>query len=356
MVLSSQPDSSDVIYLTPGLEGSAFDALLGVPSVIDTGTLSSVTSKSRAAHQRLTVTLTGTAAPRQLVVDTTRNSTAIVDRNVGGNAWLISQPLKSVPIPWLGVDPAEDDTWASGDTFTLETLPQIFVARSTPTISGLQHAYIKNVSIAGPGQTVIENTHVVESIVDDYLTLDPGAAVSNIFNSESTKVVWAHGAVAAFNIPVWKGGILRQTFLSSINMGLEAGVVLSGAGAFANNNQINDVYIDSGAALVLTGACTSNTYPGQASPFVWGTGTLSINAPGSLLVNANSAVPTLLVSHVQMDGLTTGCSIANTTTPTWHCGILIDGPHIDAVVGVVGFGGTAINPAGASIGTLSGPF
>jgi hypothetical protein len=350
--------AGDVFYFTPATENGATPILLGTMSPICSGALAGVIPKSRGSHQLLTATLCSGTIQDAVVVNATTNSRARVFAAVGGGAWALSQPLAPIAVPWNGSDPHEDDTWSNGQLYTVYAIPAVLVARVTSATADLNTnsvAYIEDIDLVGPSASsvvLLENIALLESTADRYVQLMSVGAVPESFaiNSVSNLAITGAASPANFSEPAWKGGIIRQSFSSAFSITLEGGVILSGAGAIDFNGQVNDVDIESGATLYMRGEGFAGTYPGQAHAFVWGAGTMDVDAPASLFVNSASATTSMLVSTLQLNGLSTACSASNTSSPTMTCALPVTAASLDA------HGGALFSPTGASITTTTSPF
>jgi hypothetical protein len=336
------------------------------------GTLAGVVPKNRNTPQDLEADLCTGAAPDLFVVNTTKGSVAFVNANVSGSLWSLTQPLPPFTLPWNGIDPAEDDTWANGDSYSIESFPMVYLASFAPIApeySGVVAAggYVQHLNLAPSsvnGTTVVGNASggvgstvfLVEGTANRILTLNSFSAGLN-FDAQQPVFTETHQSFD--NTPGWKGGILRQPFQSGVTMFLEAGAIVSGTAPLLNfAGDLNDVDIEIGAIVEQTGYTLGFAYTGNAAPYVWGAGTLSVQSTGSYFIVAATATPTMLLApgNIQLDGLATGCSQSFAAPSVINCGIPITAAAIDAPFGVAGFGGVAHNPTGATINTLSSNF
>jgi len=367
----SSDTTDDVCYFAPALEAGDL-VLQGAPTTVCSGTLSGKVPKSRTAPGQLfEFTLCAGLQPYDFVLNTSNGSAAYTFKNVSGNTWSISQPLLTYTVPWNGVDVAEDDTWANGNSYVVERFPSVnlafvqsYMAHSTTAPNPIHSSYVYHLNplqISGQRNTLFASsttvTFFVESKVDAYLDLGLYAAGLNSVASGSIESQSVTGNAASG--AGWKAGIVQQDISTSVSSTFEADAIVTGtAGLWDFDAQINGVYIDTGEFLVLTGNSIGFPYPGLAAPFVWGPGVFSVDPPGTYLINEATAAPTLLLSagNLQLNGLSTGCSATNAKPAVWNCGITLSGANIDAAVGAAGFGGAAIDPIGAAITTLSSPF
>lgn len=114
---------ADPFVVTP--KGSGSLVIQGTMSSAWTGTVASLTAKSRAGNQLLKIASVTGMAPYQLVFNSTRNAYAIV-YTVGGGFALMSQSLGPAAPPGT-LTGSELDTWANGDAIVGETLPSVDV-------------------------------------------------------------------------------------------------------------------------------------------------------------------------------------------------------------------------------------
>jgi hypothetical protein len=120
--LSSQTAGVDPIFFTPRISGGGQAILLGTLAVKTANFVGgAVTAKNQAAGTRLAVAgFPGGTAAGDYVLNTTRNSYAPVD--VGGVTPIFAQPVPAAVVTTVG-NPAlsEDNTWATGDSYTIFT-------------------------------------------------------------------------------------------------------------------------------------------------------------------------------------------------------------------------------------------
>jgi hypothetical protein len=361
VTLLSNLQASDSVVWEPQLELASTALILGTATQVCTGTLAGVVAKNRSSGQLLSATLCAGAAADEWLCNTTRASCAWTYKSLGANAWSLSQPMPKQTIPWSGTDPFEDDTWANGDAYALSTLTTAPIVRLSASMadianSAINGAYLQRVavvpSVGSAAFRLGAAANLEESSIARYLSLssvisgNPNSAI----NVDAALPVEPDSAQFQFNQLAWKAGILRQAFFTGLSTTLEGGVLLGGQGASDVNAQLNDVYIDTGATLFIGGGSVANHYPGQSTAFIWGPGTVSVTPPGSLFVSVGGATPVLLATHVQIDGLTTACSAANSGSPGLTCGITVSGTNVDS------HGGVLFNPLGASIYNTSSPF
>lgn len=360
--ISDTTDTSDVCYFAPAVENAANFIQRGVPTTVCSGTLANRTAKAHPA-QLLQFNLCAGAAVDLYVLNTTRGSGAWIDANVAGTTWKLSQPLPTFSIPWNGVDPPEDDTWTNGDSYVVQSFPGAFLPVQAGTLNDasgataagvyIQHLRNKTTGAASRMTGFGSSTPVflVESRIDRLINLE---GTWEGLNSDATNSVTMSHANAFFgDVAGWKAGIIRQGVASGVSMFLEAGTIVTGSpGTDLNvfNGQLNDVFIDTGVNINLTGANTANTYTGNSDPFIWGPGGVDALAPANLFINANTAAPTLLMGSIGMDALSTACTQTNAAPSVVNCGVTISAANIDANSGFM------VNPAGISISTLSSPF
>jgi hypothetical protein len=127
--LSSQPASTDQIFLDVQLVNATFFAIIGTLTAVG-GTFSAgtVSAKVRSTtDQRLRVaSMPGGASAGMLVHNVTNDSWATIDAMSGSTA-IMNQPYLSSNFSTIGQDwgDTEDDGWATGNTLQLYTLPNL---------------------------------------------------------------------------------------------------------------------------------------------------------------------------------------------------------------------------------------
>jgi hypothetical protein len=361
--MSSQADNTDPVYFYPAAErGSTIQIFgpLGAAQQIATGVLSNVTAKNRATPQLL-LAQSGATAIHQLVVNTTHASRAWTYLLSSGSIYKMTQPEAPITVP--GGCGAEVDTWTNGDSVTVYAPVQVNISSTNYIQNDFNggfnnnQIYLYNISVNDFGASGI-NSQLTGSIASESLVVR-GFGVGGPFDAVTTSNCNSFfvNAVNAFstrggNISFSAGALLGVSTLS--NVALSGDVISAGTSSLSGTirggaSSSTGVYIESAKILSLTGSVSG------VSTIWWGPGTLNVSGSGRLQYTANAAT-NLLVTTLQLNGVSTGHSIntaANVDTPCG--GISLTAANLDTAVSATcattGFGGLAFNPGGASITT-----
>ena len=366
-------DTIESIIFEPVLNKNALVNFVGVPALVATVTIAAFAAKSAAGPA--TCQLGAQAAQGLLLVNASRGGSVAWVDSVSGPTQTITQPFAPsvTPVPpaawWEGGGdslPAQDNTWANGDTVEVYRLPQVKIARLAPTTVGqwnptedgillmMGRIWVPDLAGTGPsseGFQCSSTVRVTESRVDPYFQSlgDPNNGVAEqIFNS------WLPGC-GAFRFTGIYGG--------AINSNLNYIVTLHGAGVFADAILHGNVFAGTGGEGSAVGGTTFGTvcltgtlfveggpvsvqvgnYPSDGASF-YGTYVINVSnafAPGSLYY-VNTAVATFLgTPTLLMNGHTTAQGI-NRATGQFFFGVTLSPANLDAAT-PTGFGGIALS-------------
>ncbi len=289
-VLSSMLSSDAPITIGGTLQSGAYFAIVGTPTTVSTLTLSSVVAKNRSTPQLLNATLNGSAAVGQWIANTTHPSGAFAYRSLGANAFAITQPLTRLTIPFGGI-PTEVNTWANGDSVTLQTFPDVVIASIAITSASpnTSIAYLQNVNvnrvagatfnIGGTSAHIYEESSIGASLSNN----DPAFAPYDVINCDlygpfiNIAQYQGGGSFSLF------GGDIRNAATTCINCNPDLDFIL-GSTAYGTWTALETTYIDSGKALQVGPGDQSllgNSVAGGAG-IVWGPGQVQIVGTGRL--------------------------------------------------------------------------
>ena len=180
--LTAQPANNDPVFLAAKLSGGGQSVLVGTPIVAASSfTAGTVTQPSRTAggHILTIASMPGGAAAADLVFNSTRGSYAFID-SMSGSTASIQQPYKSAALttPASGNNPVTDDTWATGDTLVVYSLPTINLKQWRPVggdFSSISQSvgWVQMVEIVDPsgtGNSVY--VHAADGVATNVLSLD----------------------------------------------------------------------------------------------------------------------------------------------------------------------------------------
>jgi hypothetical protein len=381
--LSSHADNTDPVTASPALSNGSnllIEGILGPAQQVASGVLSAVNAKNRTTGHLLQATLPAGAGAGQLVVNTTHASRAWVYANAGGASWYLSQPLAPAAssAPSAVETPAEVDAWANGDAVILYAPVNVDVAQASATVdpngsntAGVVELYQLTVfDPAGPNRydpfAFTSRVRVVESAVQRVSegTALAGATVAPSFLNDNVEADIASdvGSAPRASLSVTGGQINSPAFGAYVSMrgaDLDADVIL-GASTRADliGGTYGEAFLDHGVVVsVLDGAlsCTSDS-GAYGPPVLWGPGTVDVAGTASMAypAGAGRAQSTFVGGlALQLNSTTTACSGTPATSGNWRCGIALTAANLDLAAASGGFGGTAVQPGGATI--TSGP-
>lgn len=365
--MSSHTNNNDPVVINwyaTGANNAIIQATAG--TVVVSGTLSSVTPKSRAAgsNTSLIATLPAGAAVNQLVVNTTRgNSRAWIKKSLGSNSFELSQPFSPQTIPTTTA-PTYVDTWANTDSIQCITPLQVNLVKASYFSSTLDAGFDNNLYIYN--LTVFDPV----SISNDWIYVSPSVTgIECVFQRALTVPTMEFQGTAFFSNCGFAGGISWQA--STINL---VGGYLASFGAFIGGQGTidGDFAIETSTefrgggtwfiGLMYMGANTTfrSVYIDFSSQYyathvVYGrTGALMV-----LLGNAYAYMSTgtftagwtapSLVAGVTMNNGTTANSVITGSPDVLNGGITTSVANLDATAGASGFGGKAFVFGGATV-------
>ena len=335
-LLSAQTAGVDSIFRTSQLANGAQDILIGTPLIV-AGSGSpfvggAVTAKVRGGPGTLlqVATMPATAAAKQLVFNSTRNSYAFID-SMSGSTATMTQPIPASVINTVGIPSlSEDNTWATGDTLNTYTLPLANVKSWNPTSGDLGSAAVTSASVgwmqwvnvpdtsgAGTsnyplisnGQPNIMSSCLVSGRLSTASNVERGPAGAIVIGTDVTGLVQAMSGVTEVY-----GGIIRTTgsgFFGPLTF-LDGDTIILGTWSTYGTINAGSVY-GTGTAEVRAGQSWVQNISGSA---IWGSMNFTLT-PGALYQNVNGTtfVNTFLVSGQ----ITFNLSVGTGYTPT-NCG------------------------------------
>ena len=350
--LNSQPAGSDPIFFEPRLTGGGQAILTATTALFQAGTFTELTAKVRGAGgagSLLKVTTSGAGvATNMLMVNTTRNSQALVD-SVAGQLATMQQPqtLASLGSTAVVPNPVEDDTWANGDNYSLYTLLSLNLKRWRPVggdeTAGSQPCggWVFTASIADPSGTgasvylhgCTSTCNVLVNCVVNgrtHATSEAGRGDANyVIGCSHVGAYISYGGVTQ----VFGGGFAAGYSCFTGYPGIDNDAVIHNSlNQDAGTNYLGKVFCDG----------TINVFGGQlqANSFLWGS--YSINVfPGASFLNQSGStfvLRALLTSGtVKLNSVATGYSFT-AATGLWGTGTALTPAAIDAAPGNSLFG------------------
>jgi hypothetical protein len=379
--LSGETGNTDVdtFYPSPILENQASLFLTGTPTTVATGTLGTVVSKvistSPVLLQAVLTPSSGSVAVGEFLVNTTHAGNAWIYTNVSGSNYSLSQPLPAASteaigtgIPF-GTTGSEQNSFTAGDSYTIETFPEVNIASINPTIESWNAAnfgggvYVSNLQIIGPGHGNSPPLVIGASVLLGEVSITgrlptgnastiggPQGNSTNFGYSQEFYNVWsgAAGGEWPMGFPVSAtannsasffvaggvftgGGMFR---LGNVNFQQDS-ILGSAAHAafFINQGTIGSLYVDTGEALALNVGAVSLTST------LWGPGGMTVNQNARLSYpsGAGAAVANILIQGAITVAGTKGCAVIPTDAGNvGPCNETFSATNLDAVLGATG--------------------
>lgn len=388
--LSSQPDATDPVFLTPMMAQGGKLFVEGTPLQITTGSISAVTAGApsvlTAADPRWHINLGGAAtghlATRGLkIVNTTRGSScAIILEVISGTTVAVTCPMVAnapTGTTLASATPAQVLTWAPGDTWVLYQLPSVYIAQFEPvtnigdsnfdgTFCNASNLYVPDPAIPGTfGESVIrlgKGVEWIESQIDQYVVY---ALTDNLAFSQGANTAFSGGGV--FTDCVVMGGAIGDptgglSSFSGILSILDGDVAFHGNIDFSGGVQVTAACCRSGCVIGVNGGVqvadpsdgnySGGRFCGTYTLYVGGSlSVLSEQGLGSLQYGQSTAAATFLgFPTIYLDGLAKGSAYDLTVTPAQEYPYRNVTPaNIDLAVGSGGCGGFVRGVSGSVI-------
>jgi hypothetical protein len=379
LYLSGHTDNTDPMIWTPYVGKGVLVQILGTLTQVSTGVLGAVTAKARATNVLLqAATLPGSPAASDIIVNATRANSRAMLYKAAGAVWTLCQPFAAVTMP-ANINPAEVDTWATGDSVTIFSSSLVNLVRFEPQVLDeaaggslpFAYCYVRDLTVydptAGAPSTCFTNTYVrfFDCVCQRMMAIGgPEHAVNSGFASFLGSGFNNCALLFGFETCLPSEAENCKGFIGGYVSFVGAGASVCFDGDMICNA---DLFCTGGfnfagcVAMVGFGALTAN--PGSrlrfleaagygSAPFLYGTtGTTAIPiiSPAHVQYPAAAAVATfpLTATHLaSLDFVTTGSSIA---AGAINSGIALTAASLDAAAGAAGFGGLATNFAGAAI-------
>lgn len=390
-VLSSQPDNSDPMIFKPIIEGGwlRVQGAFGAETQIATGTLSGTAARVLTAGSTslLSSTLTSGLSAGQFIVNTSKsNSLGILHRNLGGNAWSISQTFNPSTLP-PPFNPSELNTWGDGDSFVVYAPVLINCGTADPvqSIGDPAEDYMLQfyrIGIKDPTGNLFEQVVVnigvsfVECAINRAATIPApqaalGAFFYNCFLRDGMLGGTAMGRHSTFGPKVW-GGILGSpssplSFNHLVGATLQGDVIISSSNAGIQPNEcgscrIGSIYLDSndtGHAAVTAIGTILFLGLGFEPLRVWGPGLFDTIGQSRLSYpsGAGAAVAAFLnTAGIKLNTKTSACFDYASNAGARTTGNAINPGNMDTLMGTSVTDGALYIPGGSSIANDAGTF
>ncbi len=361
--------TSEPILFYPSVENDALLSVIGDTTLVKNyvGSLAIVAKSRGGPGQLLNATFDASAAIKQLAINATHASHAWTYKSLGANAFSITQPQATGALPRT-VRAGEVDTWASGDTVSLNTVPTINLVSFVPTMTTVgagsvnAKVYLSQFEVTDPdngGNWVTLNTEVraFDVLYDKMVKVVGGTDPVNVGGSSNSVYLAGFSQDSATNT-AWTvtGGWIGSTAIGA-GTSLDADLILNSAFGGLGLNFIGFVYLDTSGQLFATSGniqmANINSYGGQE---LWGSGgspAIAVNNsshfryPSGASGAANNMVQT---GAININGGTVACIAKPSAASSFAtCNTTVSNANLDTNLGAtlgclaVGGGGAVCN-------------
>jgi hypothetical protein len=381
-ILDSQTDDTDRIVFNPYMQEGSESYFQCQWSSVATGTLTVNQAKSTTDPDgRLKLTLSGGAStvlatdPTGLfVVNGTRSSSLapVLDLVSGSTVWMGQPFAPNVPVPPALPNgfPAEDDTWATGDSYTLFRLANVFISEYRPrtiesrSVSGenryvfgsATHCRIPDLAVSGQiGNTTLLTNNGVAWVEDwiDAANIHPEDDTVGDFQMANTAGVG--GIISNFtNIIGGAMGDPRSQLTSTLSQAnLDGDLSIRGVVFLGGHyNTIGGVQVANHSIEILSNALGSSPASQMYGTYLFSVGAIGPSGNVAAFGYGGATAGDFFkgVPSFQVDGLSVGIArdTAHSLAPEIP-DVSITVANIDATVASGGFGGYAFGYGGSVI-------
>jgi hypothetical protein len=347
-LLGPQTLGQEDVVLEPIVVQSAWFAVVGTPTLVQTVTLGTVTPRVRGnPGTLLQATGFGSATPGQYLVNTTHPSRSYIYANSGGTA-TVAQPVALVTPAANATNfptspPARVDTWAAGDTVQVYNVPLLNLKMWQPSggdtnassiggVAWLQGVHIPDVS-GTPGNSYLALTGtitscvpwIVDCVIDPYVELlgQSGGGVDGGFATNC----YFTGGLQAENASVWSGIVLSYGIGLGTFGAVDGDTIATTIGCYgADSCFVGAAYVSTGV-LGYGGAKLKLDDTAYGINALWGPGYCELIDASSLQLVGSTWVASLFLSPLTIEGASTGTSYA---AGVWTDGIALTPANLDA--------------------------
>ncbi len=358
--------TNEPILFYPTVENDSLLQVIGDATLVKsyTGGLSIVAKTRGGPGQLLNATFDASAAIKQLAANSTHASHAWTYKSLGANAFAMTQPQATGAFPRT-VRAGEVDTWASGDTVTLSTVPKINLVAFVPTMvtvgSGSVNAkaYLSTLEISDQdtsGNWVTLNTEVraFDVLYDKMARVIGGTDPVNVGGSSNSVYLAGFSQETPTNT-AWTvtGGWIGGTAVGA-GTSLDADLILNAAFGGLGTNFIGFLYLDSSGVLSVASGnirlININSYGGQqlwgsgSSPAISVTNSSHFQYPSGASGAANNLTQT---GAININGGTVACIAKPSAASSFAtCNTTVSNANLDTNLGATG-GCLAVGGGGA---------
>lgn len=365
--------ATDLVYLSPALEGGSYLSVVCTLPAPVTGTLGTVTALNAAQGVLLqAATIPGAAAVGQLVVNTTHPGYAwvsVAPNPDGGSptATTLTQPLAVQTVPLTsGTPPAEVNTWATSDAVSVYQPGYVAFAAINPiaenigSSSNAGHVYVSNcanAAEAGNAQTTLNgNVHFIQSSSARTLVMSAGGggAAPQYFTNDYLSSAVYMGSVQRSTQTVLIGG-----YATSLNGGSVVldGDIQVGTASVGAGSTIGRAYVKT--SLTAADGYVLATFANYGNPVIYGPGTVNAAVahivywadggtdPGTIFLNVDAG------GVLQVNGQTKTCICIPGYSAQGACNQVVSPGLLKSTLNAdAGTPGSLCYPGGGSFGNL----
>lgn len=381
--LTGQPASTDLIFFTPLMTVGGKFYLKTNPTLLASGTFTTVTANSLSAADGRWQAVLGSAATGHLatrgllVVNTTRaNSVALIHQVISGTTVALTQPYQSnVPTApaFPAFIPTRNTAWISGDSWQLYQLPTLNIAQFQPVTSpsdgtNFLYCFVGRCYVPDPsgvlGDSITSLGHGVAFIESQLDTFATWPITDTYGYAQGLNTNFA--GTGAFNLAFIVGGAIGEA--STFNVGYGNACLVDGdcilghpftvtGASFLGRVCVNNVHI----GVNGSGAVSDDSGYGRE---IYGTYTVAVGGDfftfnqglGSLILRSTAVATFKGVPSLLLDNNSFGLARDTSVYPAQdYPKISLTPANIDAAIAGVtgGFGGLAIGYLGSTIGPAS---
>lgn len=345
----------DPIQWTPLGHDQVFYTIQGEPTNVATCTLAAATNRNTATGTLLTVTAACITAEAQRIVNATHPSVAWAHATSGGGVWTLTQAL--TPCTCGLCARSEVNTWAPGDSITVQTDPVLSVDYSG-SYGGAGSGYLcwQHVDFGGTFTTMIGTLpFIVESRIDTILLAQTGyPEFENVYQKTGALSLsppdGAEPLLPSADAAAWEGGFIAVGSTAE-NTQFSLGAILHGGAGTMISGTMLDVYLETSVNLVGPVNVVHSTSGG----LIWGPGTLN-ELPGGFVSYTHGDAAAVFLNNPGSDVITLGyggiggqwCTTDTSTAvgATTNCRMHALPSNMDTAFGAGGFTSIAWWPGG----------
>jgi hypothetical protein len=346
--LSAETVGQEIIRIQPTIGPGVVFSVLGTPKLVASFTLGTVTPKNRATPTLLQSTgfTAGGLAVGQMVVNTSRSSSEAKIYALSAGTATLTQPLAAITNSSASTEPgslpAEFDTWTTGDSVSVYSLPILNVQVVEPTggqlngsdaggILWMQWLTIPDSSgTNGSSLVAIQPSYAVTPWLVD-MNFQTGVQGGSLSGSGSFSSFYINNMYDTFSLQdgtILGGGNLSFVTAIGQNAGIDGDTISAGVFVYGTPTFGGLAYVGSHGLTLDSGQFRIEP-DWYATAVIWGPGGANVNN-GSDVENDTGGVwhnaCFLLAGTLELEGATTGTSYSG---GTWTDGRALSAANFD---------------------------